>query len=303
MCVILYAPPKKEIKEKFLRNAFKNNADGAGIMYYDWKGNVNFQKGFMNYDEMKKFWDGLDDRLARAVHCRIATSGEVVPKNCHPFKIHNNIKELHRLQGISKTGCVMHNGILADYSPKEGLNSLYSDTMAFTQQVLFPLVKGKCIENDGVKKLINDLGNVFLLFMPNFKVIMFGDWLTDKDGFFASNESYLEKNNYFIPEFGCDEMFLYNKGFVDEILPRYTYEFQFKYDGDEFPYFIIDDLIDDLGEFIICADQPYCTLIKEGDGLYSVEIDLYDCVDGMLPSSFLIKTCVLHTKEKNIVLS
>lgn len=302
MCVILYAPPKKEIKEKFLKTAFKNNPDGSGVMFYDWKGNVNFKKGFMNYDEMKKFWDGLDDRLARAVHCRIATSGEINEKNCHPFKVHSNVKELHRLSGISKTGCVMHNGVLPHYSPKEGLKSSVSDTMCFTQQVLYPLVKGGCIENDGVKKLVNDLDNIFLLFLPNFKVIMFGDWVADENGFFASNNSYKNVNPFGLVDFGFDDTSLYNKGFIEEILPRYTYELQFNYDGDEFPYFVVDDLIEDLGDFIISADQPYCTLIKERDGLYSVEVDMYDCIDGILPSKFTVSSCVYHAKGKTIVL-
>jgi len=208
VCVILYAPPKKEIKEEFLRTAFQNNPDGAGIMYYDWDGKVNYQKGFMTYQGMKNYWDELDDRLARAVHCRIATSGEIVPENCHPFRIHSNVKELHRLGGISKTGCVMHNGVLLDYSPKEGLKSSVSDTMCFTQQILYPLVKGNCIENEGVKKLINDLNNAFLLFLPDFKVVMFGDWIADKDGFYASNDSYLDRFYYHWGDYEYDDEFL-----------------------------------------------------------------------------------------------
>ena len=298
MCVILYAPPKKKISEEHLRNAFYNNIDGAGVMFYDWDGKVNYKKGFMTFKELKSFWDSLDDRLARAVHCRIATSGQINAENCHPFKISRDMKEMQQTEGIANAGCFMHNGILKDYTPKEGLKSPYSDSMVFGKQVLFPIVKAGCIKNDGVRNLIDALDNVFLLFMPNNNIIMFGDWVKDADGFYASNKSYTYPpplaidyggETYYSDEFDSDY------AFIQDIYPRYEYKIMVRSDDGEIPYHLVDDLVDDLNDFLISLEQPYYTLINKGNNLYTLEMNTYEDIDLFLNSNYVIVDKVTHT--------
>lgn len=302
MCVILYAPPKKQIKEKFLKTAFENNPDGAGIMHYDFKGRVHYKKGFMSYEEMKNYWDSLDDRLARAVHCRIATSGEITEQNCHPFPIVSDVESMKSLEGISKTGCVMHNGILKDYAPRDGLKSDFSDTMAFNGLVLCPIVLAGCIENDGVKRLIDGLDNAFLLFLPNYKVIMYGDWIKDRCGFYASNDSYSDTFGFGLFGVKEEDFYEYDRKFIQETFPRYSYVLEFHHEGKDFPYFLIDDLVDDLCDFVVSIDQPYCTYYQVSDGVYRLELDTYDDVSYLLPSAFKVIKQSYYPSDKETAL-
>lgn len=296
MCVILFAPPKKQIKERFLYNAFKNNPDGAGIMYYTEDGKVNFKKGFMFYDEMLSFWNKLNIDLPRALHCRIATSGMVNKQNCHPFIITDRIKEMQKTKGVSDTGCMMHNGVLTDYTPAQGMKSNYSDTMVFNQKVLYPIVKSNSIENEGVKDLIDKLGSCFLLFLPDFKTYMFGNFTEDKDGFFASNISYSYDKHYYgydlgyCYDYGYDDYLDYD--FIQNVLPRYENILEFYEDTNEqYPLYKLDDLVDDLGDFIICPSEPFSTMEEIKNGVFQCQLSTYEKIDGLLSKDFkLINT-------------
>lgn len=283
MCVILYAPPKHDIKEEYLVNAFINNPDGAGIMHYNKQGQVIYQKGFMDIDSMLNYWRKTDGEFPRAVHCRIATSGVINKENCHPFPINYDLEAMKCEMAVSNIGCLMHNGVLDDYTPKEGMKSKYSDSMIFNKCVIAPLVLGGCIDNDGVKELLNNLSSRFLLFLPNFKVLMFGNWEVSQDGFMASNYSFQYKKDYgryygLIDDDEVDDWDVYSVndyGFsVSGILPRVQYTIQSK-DG----FDMIDDFVDDYGDYMIDTNEPYCTYINYDGGIMEFLVDIYPDTD------------------------
>ena len=195
MCIIMYAPSKVNISKESMENAFEYNHDGAGVMFYDKKGNVHYKKGFTNFDELWNYWDSLGDSLPRAVHCRIATSGKISAKTCHPFPIVDKVEDMGKDEGSPKNGCLMHNGIFTKYTPKDGMKCEFSDSMYYTAKVIYPLKD--IIMNEGVLRLLQDMTSRVLLFLPKFKILKFGSWQQDKkEKFYASNDSYEDKYYY-----------------------------------------------------------------------------------------------------------
>lgn len=191
MCIIMYCPAKKSIKEEKIRTAFENNPDGAGIMWYDTNGGVHYRKGFTDADKLVNFFKGLGTETPRAIHCRIATSGKISTKTCHPFPIVEKIEDMGNEKGDPEWGAMMHNGVFTSYTPKEGMKAEYSDTMNYNRYVIFPLVSNGAIYNQGVINLLSDMTSRVLLFLPDFMVGRFGSWVEDaEDGFYASNDTY-----------------------------------------------------------------------------------------------------------------
>lgn len=202
MCIIMYAPSKVKIPKNDLENAFEYNSDGAGVMYYDHDGNVHYKKGFDKFENLWKFWDSLDESLPRAVHCRIATSGKVSTKTCHPFPITEKVEDMGEVEGVSKNGCLMHNGIFQRYTPNNGMLCDYSDSMYYTAKVIYPI--RDIIMNEGVLRLLQDMTSRVLLFLPKFRILKFGSWEQDKtDKFYASNDTYLDKYQYYYGAYGA----------------------------------------------------------------------------------------------------
>ena len=190
MCIAIYVPTGKNIKDEQIRNAFANNGDGAGVMHYDKYGRVQYSKGFMTVESLLAYWhNNTTDKFPRAIHCRIATSGKVSKGCCHPFPITDNIEDMMKPHGKSKTGCIMHNGVFTKYTPKEGMLSPYSDTMVFTKKVIYPL--REILNNTGVDELMSDITSRVLVFLPNYEVHKYGTWkYNEEDGFYASNDTY-----------------------------------------------------------------------------------------------------------------
>lgn len=191
MCIIMYAPSNKTIEEKKIRTAFENNPDGAGLMWYDKDGDVHYRKGFTKVDELIKFFNGLGRAFPRAIHCRIATSGKISSRTCHPFPISDDFDVMGKSKGDPELGAMMHNGIFSAYTPKEGMKADYSDTMNYNKEVIYPIVSEGMITNSGVVNLLSEMTSRVLLFLPGFIVGRFGAWTQDKEeGFYASNDTY-----------------------------------------------------------------------------------------------------------------
>ena len=279
MCIIIYCPSGKQIPKENLENAFDYNSDGAGVMYYDKKGNVHYTKGFKRFDKLYDFWKTLDVSLPRAVHCRIATSGRISTKTCHPFPITKNVEDMGKAEGIAKNGCLMHNGIFRNYTPAQGMACDYSDSMYYTAKVIYPI--RDVIMNEGVLRLLSEMTSKVLLFMPGFKVLRFGSWEEDdKEHFFASNDTY-EKytysytSPYYHGVYGDWSDYTYSSyttkndtkedkviKVVEEDIKESNFLFSVIVDATSSfkAQSLVTEFIDDFYEYIVDEDMPYETL-------------------------------------------
>lgn len=114
------------LTKSVLKTCFNHNPHGAGFAYPTKKGMV-IEKGFFHF---RLFWSRFrtvqSDKLPMLIHFRVATSGEIDKKNCHPWKIDDN----HAL---------IHNGVVQD---KLGFDVKgCSDTGLFVKHILRPTFK------------------------------------------------------------------------------------------------------------------------------------------------------------------
>lgn len=190
MCIIGYAPAGVKIEERTIRTMFSCNPDGAGIM---WKplegGDVMIRKGFMKVDDLIKAYNEIPVECDKAIHCRIATSGKISAACCHPFPVRPKTSMMKKT--VDKCYmALMHNGVIRQCTPKDGMKADYSDSMLFAAKYLYPLQKQ--IGKECVQDLLEDFAASRLLIMrDNAKTIMLGNWIEDKEtGAFYSNPTY-----------------------------------------------------------------------------------------------------------------
>lgn len=122
MCLAIYKPAGKLVKEEYLRNGFANHSDGAG-MAWSKDGVLHFKKGIFKLEEFLELYEQIKE-LPALLHFRKATHGAVNEANCHPF-IFNDGKL-----------ALIHNGVLNIKCNIEGL----SDTAHFVKLVLEPMI-------------------------------------------------------------------------------------------------------------------------------------------------------------------
>ena len=101
MCIIAYVPAGEQIPASTIKTMFRNNPDGAGIMWKDTeRGVISIEKGFMTSNELLAAWKRIPKNAERAIHCRIATSGKISAACCHPFPVSKDIKDCFVTQTI-----------------------------------------------------------------------------------------------------------------------------------------------------------------------------------------------------------
>ena len=189
MCIIAIKPKnKKMFDDETIKTMFKNNPDGAGYMYYDFKTKkVIIKKGYMNVKTLLKSLKENDLTKTNVVlHFRIGTSGFNDKMNCHPYP-------LYQKNALNcKTDIAMaHNGILSGYIPPK--TSDINDTQVFIQNVLNNLKKGFQYDSDKlmlIEELI-DTNKLAFLDSKN-KITMVGNFIQDGD-YIYSNNSYKTK--------------------------------------------------------------------------------------------------------------
>lgn len=184
MCIIAIKPRgQKLFGEKTIRTMFRNNPDGAGLMFNE-DNKVRYIKGFMRVEQLLAYLnerDWVDKNLV--LHFRLGTSGLMDEQNCHPFPVYDE----NDVNGTTDIA-VVHNGILSRYSYDNDLNS---DTYHFTEEVLANLDYG--FQNNHnvmflLSELIGDYNKLcFLDKEGNIRLI--GNFIRD-DGFLYSNYSY-----------------------------------------------------------------------------------------------------------------
>lgn len=177
MCIIAIQPLGVKIKESTLRNCWNANKDGAGIMYVE-NGKLIVNKVMTSFEEFMKIKRHADKMQSNIVmHFRIATSGGINERNCHPFKVNNDLY-------------FCHNGILDIDVP---LNSNINDTQIFNNSFMKGL-PNNFVQNDSIMNLIEyTIGNrnkfVFMDSSGQFYILNenAGTW---ENGAWYSNSSY-----------------------------------------------------------------------------------------------------------------
>lgn len=207
MCVIAYYPKNIPFNDEELRLCFKNNPDGAGVMWQDGN-NVRIHKGFMRQKALFKFLKTLPTNVDRVIHFRIATSGRVSTACCHPFPIVDDYKTMMKPE-LTVPVAYAHNGVLTDYTPKAGMKSSFSDTMVFGKEVLSHLLKSNINLFDPIIDVMleSTIDGDRMVIMNSKETITMGKFLTsNKSGAKYSNASY-SYDRTAIKNYGCESWF------------------------------------------------------------------------------------------------
>lgn len=198
MCVIAVYPKGLPFNNGELKQCFQNNPDGAGVMWQE-KGKVHIKKGFMKQKSLLKFLKTLPTNVDRVIHFRIATSGKVSGACCHPFPVTGDFKQMMKTESVAPIAYA-HNGILTDYTPKEGMKSPFSDTMIFGKEVLNHLLDTGIDLFDPVIDVMLEatIDGDRMVIMDDHEIITLGKFVTSEtSGAQYSNTSYSYSRNLF----------------------------------------------------------------------------------------------------------
>jgi len=182
MCVITINKDKK-LKTSDIKKIWSHNPDGAGIVYYDAKGNLLYKKGLMTLNDFLETYHKIP--LPHICHFRLASVGGVSPLLTHPFPVY----ETNQIEGRAKA-LLVHNGHFSNYEMlyffllSRGVNfgeGGVSDSFVLAKALSFlPSHKMKnFIEN------INNNSKIVVAF-NNYKIMKFGNF-ESKDGIEYSN--------------------------------------------------------------------------------------------------------------------
>jgi len=97
MCIIIVKPAGEVIPEEHLEQAWWRNSDGGGFAYPK-NGKVIIQKGFFSFDAFLKTYSRAVKENPSApflVHFRLSTGGKIDGRNCHPFRIADDLALAH----------------------------------------------------------------------------------------------------------------------------------------------------------------------------------------------------------------
>lgn len=131
MCVIIQKPAGIKLPEEDYRTAYEKNSCGFGYAYYDpaTKRINSFKEAGISADKMIELVNKLTPYNA-VIHYRIRTHGGKETVQCHPFRILNQEYD-------GQDMFFAHNGVIQITSE----NTIDSDTMAFNDQILRPMLK------------------------------------------------------------------------------------------------------------------------------------------------------------------
>lgn len=190
MCVIAYLPANKKANKVHLQNCFDNNPNGTGFMYQDKKNQrVIIRKGFMSFNEFWAEFERVPWNVDRVVHFRIATSGKVDRGCCHPFPLCDDYKYMRRERSVAKVG-VAHNGVISYCTPKDGLSSIFSDTMMFVKNYMFQFDRENLFKPE-IGEIIERATNSKFAVMNHMETALMGFFeYCDEDGCYYSNDSW-----------------------------------------------------------------------------------------------------------------
>ena len=184
MCVIIHKPAGIQLGKdssdllRILQDAAAMNRDGFGIQA--WEGGklvTNWKHATDQAKILEVAYANLDQvDLEVVAHWRLATHGEIIEANCHPFPINSKLS-------------FFHNGVLSGFgSAIKGAEK--SDTLDFVESVLRPQFgRWRSKPSDWHSKLLAKLaqGQRFAVTNHRGEVWRFGSWV-EQDGVWYSND-------------------------------------------------------------------------------------------------------------------
>lgn len=212
MCIAIYSPMGNNIpSEKYLKNSFEYNDDGAGFAFNTDEGRVKICKGFMTYESFINAFNSYNERYnfkdrGVLIHFRITTHGGTCSECCHPFPLIADEGAMHKLEYTSDYA-VIHNGIISLTSLEANKRNKMSDTMVFIEKYLTRLATNKnWFENDYNFELIYDLIDSKMAVLNGRGEIKSTSGFTqDEDGNWYSNTSYKVGRLYTYTK-GCEDL-------------------------------------------------------------------------------------------------
>lgn len=121
MCIAILNTKSVTLKKKLLSNCWKNNGDGAGMLYM-LDGKMQVFKEMNSFDTFYEEYLRVRKEIPKqniVLHFRISTHGKINETNCHPFLVHDELG-------------FVHNGMIYDVPTHPD----YSDTYMFNETIL-----------------------------------------------------------------------------------------------------------------------------------------------------------------------
>lgn len=227
MCVIVYKPKGTPIPDT-LKDCWTSNPDGAGYCLPELKhgtptGKILIKKGFMEWEDFMNSVRTIENPTERDIlfHFRIATSGGVNRKFCHPFPLTDSRRKLEASR--AKTNMALcHNGIISGLG-----NGKISDTAEYIQQVVYPLFRATNYrQNEYTDKIIeNTIDGSRFATMDKDGVRLIGDWKKEGECYYSNDHwnlrKYYEGWGYY--DYGYEGYSDYYEGIPDYELPKESY--------------------------------------------------------------------------------
>lgn len=264
MCIAILNTKISTLKKDTLSNCWKNNGDGAGILYIDdnqcmqvFKEMVSFENFYDNYLDIKKKYGKRNIVL----HFRISTHGKVNATNCHPFLVSPNLG-------------FVHNGMIH----KLPVSKDYSDTYMFNESILKKLKDGFEYDQDMLDLIADYIGSgsklIFLNSDNDYAIVneKAGHWA---DGCWFSNTSYQSVNDWY--DFGGV------KKYKSKISPIYNAK-TFWNDNDDW-YGGIDNSAEKIIDPVYCECCDYPMVGDESEEMLELGICSY-CAEDYINDGF-----------------
>ena len=187
MCVIIHKPAGIQLGKsssdllRILQDAAAMNRDGFGIQAWDKQSGGKLVTNWKHATDQAKILEVAYTNLDRVdlevvAHWRLATHGEIIEANCHPFPINSKLS-------------FFHNGVLSGFgSVQKGREK--SDTLDFVESVLRPQFgRWRSKPSEWHSKLLakHSLGQRFAVTNHRGEVWRFGSWV-EQDGVWYSND-------------------------------------------------------------------------------------------------------------------
>ena len=142
MCLIINKPAKVEFSDQWLRDFWRTNRDGAGIMWHNGEAVEVVKITSPSEDEWVDFYNENARGRKCVIHLRMRTHGAINEENTHPYV-------------VSRGYHLMHNGVLATGNSADRSKS---DTWHFIKNVLRPALRNDrtCLDKPEVLKAIGE---------------------------------------------------------------------------------------------------------------------------------------------------